>query len=445
MRSSVERRQDACPANLGWSGRSGGRAIQYLIALLWAVLLNAGFGVADAVAADTVSAADAANRACAAMAARVDDDSGAGPVLLRSYDGAGGSGPPDEPPQQSAAYTYDNALAVIALLACDKPRQAQRIGSALRLAARTGPRLRNAYRAGSVADAPLANGWWDVQGNHWAEDPQQQGTATGNVAWAALALLDLYAATGQAEWRESARRLAAWIVEQTSDSRGAGGFTGGVEGDEAHARKVTWKSTEHNVDAAVLFDRLAAFGGGEWRRHADAARRFLASEWDASSGHFFVGTLVDGLSPNRTTSGLDAQLWPLLLAHAPADWRRALAYVEREHRVEGGFDFNADRDGLWLEGTAQAALAYRVVGRADDAQPLLATIAKQIAPGGYVYATREPRITTGLALSADSASADFYYYRRPHLGATAWAALAALGRNPFEPPRKASKPEQSPK
>jgi len=93
---------------------------------------------------------------------------------------------------------------------------------------------------------------------------------------------------------------------------------------------------------------------------------------------------------------------------------------------------------LWLEGTAQAALVYRVVGRAAEAQHLDATIDPQFAPSGYVYATREPRITTGLALSADSTSADFYYYRRPHLGATAWAALAALGRNPFTAPRKSS-------
>ncbi|HET7779979.1 MAG TPA: hypothetical protein VFL07_15630, partial [Rudaea sp.] len=65
-------------------------------------------------------------------------------------------------------------------------------------------------------------------------------------------------------------------------------------------------------------------------------------------------------------------------------------------------------------------------------------------PSGYVYATREPRITTGLALSAQSTSADFYYYRLPHLGATAWAVLAALGHNPFAAPRQpAAQPKSS--
>jgi hypothetical protein len=384
-------------------------------------------------------AADVAQRACAAMTARVDALAGTGPVLLLSYESVSGSGQSDEPSGQTAAYTYDNALATIALLACGSDRQAQRIGAGLRLAALGGTRLRNAYRAGAVADAPLANGWWDTKGNHWAEDPQQQGTATGNVAWAGLALLDLYAQTGERQWLDATLRLAAWIVAQASDARGAGGFSGGIEGDDAHARKIAWKSTEHNVDAAALFDRLAAVDKqGGWQRHADAARRFVQSEWDAASGHFLVGTQPDGVTHNRTTSGLDAQLWPMLLAHAPKEWQRALNYVEREHRVDGGFDFNADRDGLWLEGTAQAALVYRTVGRAADTQRLGATIGGQFAPSGYVYATREPRITTGLALSADSTSADFYYYRRPHLGATAWAALAGLGRNPFAAPQKSS-------
>ena len=235
--------------------------------LLCALAIATRVFTAQAASADSGSGS-AGQRSCTAMSARVDAQAGTGPVLLRSYDSATGNGPTDEPSQQTVAYTYDNALAAIALLACGRSHQALRIGVALRLAALRGPRLRNAYRAGPVADAPLANGWWDAKGNHWAEDPQQQGTATGNVAWAGLALLDLYAATGEQEWLDAASRNAAWIVSQTSDTRGTGGFTGGIEGDDAHPRKITWKSTEHNVDAAALFDRLAAVDKtGEWTRH----------------------------------------------------------------------------------------------------------------------------------------------------------------------------------
>jgi hypothetical protein len=99
--------------------------------------------------------------------------------------------------------------------------------------------------------------------------------------------------------------------------------------------------------------------------------------------------------------------------------------------VEGGFDFNEDRDGLWVEGTAQAALTYRSVGRRDRSEKLLDGLKAQISPAGYLYATPEPRLTTGLSIGPDSASEDFFYFRRPHLGATAWAILAATGWNPF--------------
>jgi hypothetical protein len=131
------------------------------------------------------------------------------------------------------------------------------------------------------------------------------------------------------------------------------------------------------------------------------------------------------------SSGLDAQLWPLLLDQAPLDWRHALDFARRVHGVPGGFDFSDDRDGLWVEGTAQAALAFKRVGRLEEAREFLQEIARQKSPGGYLYATREPQVSTGLALTPGSTTADFYYYRRPHLGATAWAVLADLDRNPF--------------
>lgn len=370
--------------------------------------------------------------ACESLKNRTIAISAEKPLLLRSYDHERGVGESDEPTLRTAAFTYDNALGVIALLACDRPVEAARIGEALRLAATKDSRLRNTYRAREVGDKPLPNGWWDAKQNRWVEDAYQMGTATGNVAWTGLALLALHDATKEPKWRDAAAKLAQWVADNTRDTRGAGGFSGGVIGFDAQPQKLSWKSTEHNIDLVALFDGLARSGApGAWMSQAEHARRFVSAQWDAASGHFWVGTLPDGVTPNRDASGLDAQLWAQLLPNAPREWRRAIAYVEHAHAVPGGFDFNADRDGLWLEGTAQAALVYRVLGREDDAKKLFVTIAGQRGAEGYLYATREPRITTGLAVGADSASADFYYYRRPHLAATAWAVLATLKCNPF--------------
>lgn len=373
-----------------------------------------------------------AMKACSAIAGRVDSVAGTAPLLLRSYDAAQGATESDEPALRTAAFTYDNALAVIALLACDRSAQAVRIGAALERAALQDARLRNTYRAGPVDDKVLPNGWWDATQKRWVEDGHQSGTSTGNVAWTALALLALHDASGAAHWRDTAVKLANWVVSNTHESAGSGSFSGGIDGFDAVPIRLRWKSTEHAIDLDALFTRLKGEEvAGDWLAQAAHARQFIDSQWDAQSGHFLIGSMPDGTTPNRATSALDVQWWSQLLPDANPEWRRAIDYAERHHAVDAGFDFNDDRDGEWLEGTAQGALAYRVARMPERAQRCLAEIASQFSSGGYVFATREARITTGLATGSASASADFYYYRRPHLGATAWAALAALDRNPY--------------
>ncbi|HLO78769.1 MAG TPA: hypothetical protein VK196_20115, partial [Magnetospirillum sp.] len=196
----------------------------------------------------TAAAEPVTTRGCAALAARV-AAAGGGPVFLASYDEVA-----DEPALNGAAFTYDNALAAIALVACGDIPHARQVGDALLAAAtidRADPhgRLRNAYRAGPVGGLPLPHGWWDAKGGHWAEDPMQVGTATGNVAWAGLALLHLAQATGEDRYRKGAAVLAQWAEVQAWD-RLWGGFTGGIHGDGAGTLRLGWKSTEHNVDVA---------------------------------------------------------------------------------------------------------------------------------------------------------------------------------------------------
>jgi hypothetical protein len=383
-----------------------------------------------------VFAADVAGHACGALSARVAEIPGEGPVFLRSYDSGSGSGPPSEA-ALNAAFTYDNALAAIALRACGDLAAARRIGDALVLAAEedrsgTPGRLRNAYRPGEAGQTPVPPmGWWNAAEERWNEDPYQVGSATGNLAWGALALLTLADATQDQSYVESAAHVAR-DAARFFDGRAPAGFTGGLYGYDDAAQSLGWKSTEHNVDLAAVFGWLARLQPeAGWEAKAQSARDFVGALWDHPEGRFWVGTLPDGTSINTANSGLDAELWPLLLSGAPAEWRGALAYAERTHAARPGFDFNDDRDGVWWEGTAQAALVYRAVGQPEKAERLLKAIARRFSPGGLLWATDDARITTGLALSPSSTTDDFYYFRLPHLGATAWAALAAKGWNPF--------------
>ncbi|WP_425375169.1 hypothetical protein [Methylobacterium nonmethylotrophicum] len=384
----------------------------------------------DAQGAFTRSLCDALGRAV--------DAAGAGPVFVASY----GPGPteadlPD--PLRRSAFTYDNALAAIALQACGDLPRARRIGDALLHALghdRTfgDGRIRNAYRAGPVGEGTaLLPGWWDARQNLWAEDGYQDGTATGNVAWAALALLNLDGSAPSAGYRAGARRMLGWITANATDARAPEGFSGGRDGFDPAQTVLAWKSTEHNLDVhavAAWLHRLE--GRPEDARTAATARRFLDAVFASGPGAFRLGTTPEGRLQPTDHVALDTQLWPLIgVAAAPATWRRSLAYAEAHLATAGGFDFNEDRDGLWVEGTAQAALAYRVLGRPEEADRLLSTIARQVSPSGLLFATDVPSLSTGIPIGPASQQADFFYFRRPHLGATAWGVLAATGWNPF--------------
>lgn len=378
------------------------------------------------------------SRGCAALTLAIDAVPGKGPAFLRSYDHPSGSGAPEEDALKSAAFTYDNALAAIALVACGRAGKARRIGDALLLAVeqdRAGAqgRLRTAYRAGPQQEIPIPpHGWWNQRRQRWEEDAYQVGTSTGNVAWTGLALLTLGEALNDAKYSAGAAKLGRWVMVHTADPRGPGGFNGGVHGYDGKEVPLTWKSTEHNTDLVALYGWLHRTDGtGDWMGARDAARGFLDRIWRADRGYFPTGTLPDGVTVNDGNSGLDAQLWPLMLDTAPADWRRALGYARSAHGVTGGYDFNADKDGVWVEGTAQAALALRIAGDQPGADILFTGLAGDISPGGYLWATRGPKLTTGFAIGPDSKDADFFYFRQPHLGATAWAVLAAKGWNPF--------------
>ena len=378
-----------------------------------------------------------ADAGCAVLVQRVNAIPGTGPAFLPSFDAEDGHSPNENPALATAAFTYDNALAIIALIACGHDPQAKRLGDALVDAAindRAGGqgRLRNSYRAGAQDHGPLPNGWWDASRNQWLEDDYQVGTATGNVAWAALALLTLADRTQDRRYLLAAAQLGHWAIEHTNDRRGAGGFSGGIFGGEATPRLLTWKSTEHNIDLEAAFRWLARSNvPGGWLKSALVARQFIDSQWDEASGHFLTGTTPDGVTANRATSGLDVQFWALLLPDAAVKWRRALVYAEAAHGVPQGFAFNDDKSGLWTEGTAQAALSFKTVGQNEKAALYLNSVAQQVSPSGYLWATPKTRVSTGLMIGPDSVTPDFFYYHLPHLGATAWAVIASKAWNPF--------------
>jgi len=363
--------------------------------------------------------------------------------------------PTDEPILKNTAYTYDNALVLLAFLASrteDDLRRARLIADAICYAIEhdryfSDGRLRNAYQGGDLKlfpgwkphgrkDTVRMPGWWDVKGDTWYEDEYCVSTYTGNVVWAMIALLSFYERTGEEKYLNSAITLGEWIEENCKDIRGTGGYTGGYRGWEKTANnpqgqtKILWKSTEHNIDIYIAFSRLYKLTGDKkWKERALYAKAFVESMWDEKEGHFWTGTLEDGVTINKSNIPLDIQAW-VIMAFGEK-YKRAIEWVENNCYVGAdgfkGFDFNNDKDGIWFEGTAHMVIAYQILGEETKADTYLKELEKaqkgaQNANGKGLVAASHDGLTTGF---------DWVYNARLHIGATAWFIFSELGCNSF--------------
>ncbi|WP_426958509.1 hypothetical protein [Muricoccus radiodurans] len=354
---------------------------------------------------------------------------GAGPVLVKSFVTDGSEA--FDRTHAEVAYTYDNAVAGLALLAGGERAAALRIAEALRLCQEqdrhwTDGRLRNAYPAGPVfPEAPRSArppGWWDAAAGRWLEDGYQAGSAAGPVAFCIL----LWTALDTLPLRAAAEAAADWL----ETLRGPAGFRGGTIGHEPSPAALPWVSTEQNLDLAIAFARL---GREAASAHAAAAVR---AAWLPDERRLAAGLLPEG--GVNGTSALDANLWPLL-AWPGTGLEPALEWVLSRHGLPAGaratelegLDFNDDRDGVWLEGTAQAILLLRRTGQEALAARFASTLARHRRRDGWVSASSIPWLTTGLATGVTPGVADFRYPARGHLAANAWGSLAGFGVSPF--------------
>lgn len=341
----------------------------------------------------------------------------------------------------NTSFSYDNALVLLAFLSRGTPedmRRAKAIADAFLYVQRNDRyykdgRFRNAYKSGNFIDSynkkAMLPGWWDPYRREWCEDKEQVGTSTGNMAWIGLALLTYYQKAPGKPYLEAALTIAEWIRNHTETSSG---YSGGYIGWEPTPQKITWRSTEHNLDVYVFFSRLyQATKDPAWEKGSRIAKQFIAGMWDENETHFWTGTTPDGLQINTRTIPLDIQAWAIQAMPGEKRYHGALNWSEKNcgTTADGftGFDFNNDRDGIWFEGTAQMALAYHIIGQNDRASNILKELRKvqNYGPGangkGLIAASHDG-VTTGF---------EWKYFAKLHIGATAWLLFVEMRYNPF--------------
>lgn len=420
---------------------------------------------------------------------------GGEPRLLQSYNNESGL--------MTTGFVYDSALALCAYLAhptADHLRRARIIGDAILFAQAndekyTDGRVRQAYSTGPMLFYDQANYFPGLKRSDgkaaflWAFG--FGGSSTGDMAWAGLALVRLYAATRERKYLDGAVAFGEWVAGKTSPYR-YGGYHGGLQNDGETPQR--WTSTEHNIDAYALFVHLRKYTGDRrWQARADVADEFVAKMWNRQDRFFWTGTIggLPGEDPNVINTGNipeDVQTWAMLSLQNKR-YESAVDYVvDRLWNTDGGTgsqlpagvqisgvtyssqakeltgtvsngDVPNNRNAVWLEGNGHTALALvEREGHGDRAlaKRLLRETAiaqEKVGAGQTVGLTSDPndgRLSnpgaggtwTGKSLpaaggivaatSAFDTGFAFGYFQRQHVGATAWHIMAALEFNPYD-------------
>ncbi len=384
------------------------------------------------------------------------------PRFILSYETINSNNPCDTV-LRSTAFTYDNALAMLAFMARGTEedwRRAQLIADAFLYAQKhdrefNDGRLRNAYQAGDLhlpsgwlggktAFTTRLCGWWDCHKQTYVEDQEQVGSDAGNMAWVMIALLTYFNKSNDKQYLESADLIGRWIYENCYSEAGLKGYTGGFERIQGKYVKRGWKSTEHTIDIYVAFMRLAsATGDSIWRKRAFHAKRFfLEAMWNPAEQHFWTGTNTKGDSISKIVIPLDVQTWSLMAIGEKEKYSSGLSWIENHCYVNPcqrcgkikGPDYSFSKPdsgkrepGIWYEGLAQTAVSYQIIHNATKANESLTELRRvqreaKNSNGKGIVAACHDSLTTGFGWS---------YNNRVHLGATTWFIFAELQRNPY--------------
>ena len=381
----------------------------------------------------------------------------------------------------ATGFTYDNAVAIHAYLSRgqqDDLARAKTLGLGLLHAQATNfPVADGRFAQAYFVNAPDSSGAFITPA---AFPFFFYGSSVGDQAWAGMALAQLYRRTRDTQYLTGALLVANWIVTNTYNTQGPGGYSYGTIINQFNQSQPSpnGKSTEGNLDTYAFFTMLhtltnggRANNGMTWAALAQHAFQFVFAMFNAQGPFFYTGTLPDQITINTTPIPEDCQTWSFLAfldtrSRGTIDW--ALANLQTTdtasspnsnltgNQTVSGMTFSTaslvtpanDPHAVWLEGTAHtaAALTARVLRGGDSISSLLTDIsravqllkdvehAQQILGVGQTAGGKV--IPSGLGVVASSSVLDtgfgFTYGPSLHIGATGWYLIASLAANPFQ-------------
>lgn len=318
------------------------------------------------------------------------------------------------------------------------------------------------------------------------------GATGGNNAFAVMALVAAYGQTQDTNYLSAAITIGDWIYDQLLDSSGTGygGYFTGYPDEGLPKVLETGKSTENNADIFTAFSSLANLenalnnpaAASIWTTRANIAGDFVMQMFDATTGHFYAGTVPvgqpsgPGITPDGPTQGndvintydfLDAQTFTTLaMAGSPRyqnqiDWRQPIEWVPDQFpqtitvnsQTFQGFDLidgpeqvaEGGPAGVAWEFTGQTVAAMQLVDGLYNSSQFAAAIdtyltqirqAQTSAPFGDGQGVVAATMQDGQAIVPYQQCLVTPYQciaERVGLAATLWAIFAEQGINPLAP------------
>ncbi len=309
---------------------------------------------------------------------------------------------------------YDNALAAILFIQENSRQKAERIFD---------------FYVTKLDDELLKNGGFYQSRNAKGEEGER--IWMGDNAWLLIALNHYEAKYQSNKYQEMSKGLEHWLRSlQDSD----GGIKGGINSNGTEIPKVT-------EGILMAFNAVKGFDGF----HEGILEFLKTNRWDADL-HILTAW------PENPDYTYAMDLHPLgigVFEDMPDDILfQANRYLNnQENTLTGeevlGYCFDDDKDVVWLEGTAQMAVAFNSIARYDLSSKLILELEKTIMQSSAIDNAEGIPYTTNHATTYGATLLWDHTDITSALSSTIWYSFAKANFNPLHLGRKINIPEEN--
>lgn len=307
---------------------------------------------------------------------------------------------------------YDNALAALTYMAEGDIDRAERILDFFN------ERLQSEFHANNGGFFQYR----DVTG--------EQGSRIwmGDNAWLLLALNHYHEITQTNRYETMAGDLDTWLRSlQEAD----GGLKGGINEDGSAIPRVT---------EGIITAFNAVQGFDEFH---ERILLFLGEQrWDTTEGVL----ITDSENPvYQHALDLYTLGYLILPGYSEGILYKADRFLTTQHAtaqksVISGYCFDDDRDVVWLEGTAQMAMAFKAADLSNDAGEILLDLEEAFIQSEIQADAIGLPYTTNLGTNFGATELWGHADKTPTVSSTAWYLMVKKGFDPFQPGREKSIP-----